>query len=287
MGGTSSSQSTSNQTQQTQPWPPTQTPLNNLVAALGLQVPNLTGTPQTQAAYNQLYNIGQTPNALAGPALQAAGQQLAGAPNYGAGTALLNTAYGNTAAALSPYVSGSALNPMTNPALAQQLGTVQQDVMNQVNPLFASAGRIGSPMNYQALARGITQGESPILQNAATNQLQAIGALQQAGLGTASGLTQQDLTNMGIMSQGLQNANTAYGVQSLGPSQSLAAALGQEQLPFTQGQQLAGILGGLGNMFGLTTGTGQQQGTQTMSGAQQFATIAGGLGGLGSFFKAL
>src|SRR5207302_2093366 len=198
--------------------------------------------------------------------------------NYGAASGILNAAYNRATSALSPYTSGSALDPGSNPALAQQLATVRQDATNSVNPMFSAAGRLGSPDNYQALARGIAQGESPILQNAAGNQLNAINLANGAAGGAASGLLGADSANAGIVGQGIGNAATAYGAQNLGPQALLAAALGQQQLPIQNAGALLGALGPLAAQFGTQAGNSNSVGTSTMSPAQQAWGWASSLG---------
>ena len=69
--------------------------------------------------------------------------------------------------------------PPTHPALAQALATNSTDVINSVNPMFAAAGRLASPDNYQALGRGITQGSTGILQNASAEEQKKQQAMMQ------------------------------------------------------------------------------------------------------------
>ena len=52
-----------------------------------------------------------------------------------------------------------------NSALKPQLQTIQDDVTNTTNGQFAAAGRDMSPANYQAVARGVAQGEAPVIAN--------------------------------------------------------------------------------------------------------------------------
>jgi hypothetical protein len=223
------------------------------------------------------------PNPLGPLAMGAATSLLGGGPNYGAASNLLNASYNRATSALSPYTSGSALDPASNPALAQQLATVRQDVANSVNPMFAAAGRLGSPDNYQALARGETQGEGAILQNAAGNQLNAINMANGAAGGAASGLIGADTANAGILGQGIGNAATAYGAQNLAPQALLAAALGQQNLPIQTATALLGALSPLAAQFGTQTGNSTSEGTSTLSPAQQ---AWGWMNSLGNLVKA-
>lgn len=281
MGGKSSSTQTSNQTSTLTPWAPATSGLTGLLGQLNGF--NINPTPAANTALDQLTNIGNGPNQLANPTMNAALSQLGGGPNIGTAANTLTSGYGQLNGALSPYLSGSALDPSQNAALGQTLSNIRNDVTNSVNPMFAAAGRFGSPANAQALGRGIAQGEAGAYQNAQTNQLNAAGLFNNATGNTASGLTAADVANSGILGQGINNAGTAYGLQTAGPQLALNAALTGQGIPLQNAAGLAGILGGLGGTFGTQTGTGTSTGTQQASGAQQFGTIMGGLGNLGKF----
>jgi hypothetical protein len=169
-----------------------------------------------------------------------------------------------------------------NPALQAQLAQIASDTTNQVNGQFAAAGRSGSGMNQQALGRGIAQGEAPVIANQYNqdvgNQMNAANSLygaQNSTSGLMSGLNQQGLANQGA---GVQASQDALSAQNYAPQQQLALSQLLQQIPAQNLGLLAQIgipIGGLGGQS-----TGQSQGTQQMSGAQQFASSLGGLGSL-------
>lgn len=282
MGGTSKQEQTSTQQSQLTPWSNASPGLSGILSGLNPSINNLNGTPQTDQAFNSLMTNAQGQNPYGDPSQSAALSQLGGGGNYGAATNALTDAYGRATSALSPYASGDAYN---SPAFQQMRQTVQQDVGNTVNPMFSAAGRLGSPDNYQALARGITQGETPLLQGAANNQIQAGGMLGSLGTSTAGGLTSADLARAGIQGQGIGNAATAYSAQNLGPQALLQAALGKMQLPIQNAGALTGILGPLAAQFGQQTGSGTQSGYSTMSPVQQFAMLGQGFNSFMNPFK--
>lgn len=283
MGGTSTTSNSSTQQSQLTPWAPAQGGIQDILSALSPSTSSLGITPQLTQAFGQLEANAGNPNPLAAPALNAGTTLLNGGANYGQATGILGNTYDTVAGALSPYTSGNAFNPATNPALAAQLNTVSQQVQNTVNPEFAAAGRLGSPANAQAIAQGIALGDGGILQNAATNQLGAASALSGAGNATAANLGNLDVGNAGILGQGIGAAANAYNAQNLGPQALLAAALQQSQLPISNAASLMGILSPVAAQFGQQNGSGTSDGTSTMSGAQQFATIGQGLSGLSKF----
>ena len=186
MGGTSTTSNSSTQQSQLTPWAPAQGGIQDILSALSPSTSSLGITPQVNQAFSQLEANAGNPNPLAAPAMNAGTTLLNGGANYGQATGILGNTYNTVAGALSPYTSGNAMDPSSNPALAQQLQTVATQAQNTINPEFAAAGRLGSPANAQALAQGIALGDSGILQNAATNQIGAANALSGAGTSTAA-----------------------------------------------------------------------------------------------------
>jgi len=280
MGGTSTTQQSSSQQSQLQPYAPAAGGLQSLLAALGPSTQNLGVTPQITNALDQIQANASGVNPFAAPGTAAVLAQLGGGANYGDATSTVNNGYRTAAGALAPYLAGNAFDPASNPALGAELGTVSTQVQNAVNPMFAAAGRLGSPANAAAIAQGIAQGDSGILQNAASNQLAAASSLGGLANSTGGILGNLDAGNSGILTSALANAPNAFQLANLGPQTALAAALQQSQLPMQNAATLAGILSPIAAQFGTQTGSGQSSGTSTMSGAQQFATIAGGLASL-------
>ena len=283
MGGTSTTSNSSTQQSQLTPWAPAQGGIQNILAALSPSTSSLGMTPQVNQAFSQLEANASNPNPLAAPAMNAGTTLLNGGANFGQATGILGNTYNTVADALSPYTSGNAMDPSRNPALAQQLQTVATQAQNTINPEFAAAGRLGSPANAQALAQGIALGDSGILQNAAANQIGAANALSGAGNATAGNLGNLDVGNAGILGQGINAAANAYNAQNLAPQALLAAALQQARLPISNAASMMGILSPVAAQFGQQNGSGTSEGTSTMSGAQQFASIGQGLSGLSQF----
>jgi len=263
--GTAETTQQSQSTQQLAPWAPAAGALGGILGALGPAIGGINGNPLTAAGFSALAANASNPNLLGPMAMNAAQTQLGGARNYGAATNTLTDAYGRTAGALAPYLTGSALDPSQNAALGAALGVLNSDVHNSVDPTFAAAGRLGSPDNYQAVARGIAQGAVPILQNAQTNQLNAINSLGSLAGATAAGLTGADAANSGILGAGIGNAATAYGAQNLGPEAMISAGTRPEQMAIQNASGLSSFLAPLAGMFGTQVANNASQGTQTKS----------------------
>lgn len=235
--GDSKQSSTASQTQSgtIAPYAPSENALNNILSGIN----NISFQPtaaQTQALDTIAGNAGSLPN-YGSQAKSIASDLLSGGQNY---QPIVNGAYNQFQDAVSPILNAS-LDPMQTPGLADALATIRNDVTNQVNGMFAGAGRDLSGLNTQALARGIAQGEAPVIasqynQNVA-NRLNAANGILSGGQSTAGALSGLQQTQFGNQVQGLNtginvvpqavnaNANQALQAASLGfglPVQNLA-----------------------------------------------------------------
>jgi hypothetical protein len=178
--------------------------------------------------------------------------------------------------------TASGANIGQNPALKVQLDQITSDVTNQVNSQWAAAGRDGSPGSTQALARGVASGVAPVIaaqyNTDADRALNAASSLYGAGnttYGLLNGTQNQANTNftngIGAVSAGLDAQNAA-------PTAAINAMAQQFNIPAQQLQTLLGMVSPVAAQFG--TQNAQSTGESKMSGAQQFATIAQGIGSL-------
>ena len=280
MGG----QSTTSQTQQstTAPWQAAQPDLTSILGQLNPLIQNSGLTPTESGAIGQLSQNAAQGNPFTGQITGLANNLLNGgsataqAPNLQSGLSSLQSQ-------LTPFANGSQVG--NDPALQAQLAQIASDTTNQVNGQFAAAGREFSGANQQALARGIAQGEAPVIASQynqdVANQMNAANSLfnaQNTTNGALSGLNQQALANQ---LQGVSSTQDALNAQNYAPQQQLALAQLAQSIPAQNLQLLAQIgvpVAGLGSQTSGTT-----QGTQDLSGAQQFGTIASGLGSLFKF----
>ena len=146
---------------------------------------------------------------------------------------------------------------------------------NSVNGMFAGAGRDLSGANSQALARGLAQGEAPILlgqynQNVANTQ-NAANTMLGGAESTASAMG-------GNQAQGFNLASSLPGIINQPQMQQLAAAAAARGLPIQNLAQLEALtlpIAGLGSQSsGTASGTGQSNTTSTQS---PFSMIMSGL----------
>ena len=274
MGGQSSS--TQTQQSQTAPWQAAQPMLQGILGQLNAGLNNTGLTSVETGALNSLESNATRGNPYAPQIGNYANELLSGGGATDQAGAV-NQNYLDYRSALNPYASGSMIG--NNPALAAQLAQIQSDVTSQVNGQFAAAGRDFSGANANTLGRGIAAGTAPVIaaqyNQDVANQRAAQDAAYAAGntnAGILSGLQQQGLANMG---QGVTVAGNALDASNYGANATLAAEAQRRGIPV----QALGLLAQIGVPI---AGLGQQTngtttGTQQMSGAQQFGTIAQGI----------
>jgi hypothetical protein len=279
MGGTSKTSQTS--TSSLAPYDPANSSLQGLLGGINNLVPQA-GTVSTgqQGAINQVIsNANGTPNYSA-----PINAGVSGLLN-GGGAQANDSAIKSNLSTLQNGILGqtaSGANIGNNPALKAQIDQITTDATNSTNGAWAAAGRDGSPGNSQALGRGIASGVAPVLaaqyNTDVNNALGAATSLYGAGnttYGLLNGNQNQANTNftngVGAVSAGLNAENAA-------PTAAINAMAQQFNIPASQLQTLLGMVSPVAAQFG--TQNGKSTGESQMSGAQQFATIAQGIGSL-------
>ncbi len=198
-------------------------------------------------------------------------------------TGLLNS--GNTAlnSRLGATANGANIDPMSNPAMRGWLDTISGDSRNATDGMFAAAGRDLSPANSMATARGIAQGEAPVLANQYNtnvgNMMDAAKTLYGAGNTTAGAIT-------GNTQTGLADAGALPGLLTAPAQAQVSAANTQQQLPLSIQQQMEQLGIPLGALGGTTTSSGTSSGTTTQNQSAISNIMSGLLGAaaLGSKF---
>ncbi len=279
MGGSTSTNTNQTQSSSTSPWAPAQPMLSSILGQLGSQ-PTTPSGASTTAANNLVSAAGEVPNegaAATGAVNNALG--LSTSPQMG----ILNSAYNTLQSNLAPITSAS-LNPMDTPGFSDALKTMNTDITNQVNSQFAAAGRDLSRGNSQALARGISQGDSSAIAgqyNANVGNLtNASNSLFSGGSTTNSGLTADQLAEITGQGAGVGEAGSLAGLYTSPASTQLAASQTQQNLPLGILQNLEGLttpIAGLGSQS-----TGYSTGTQSTNQSGLSSILGGILGGVGA-----
>lgn len=284
MGGQSSTSQTQSST--TNPWAPAQPALNGILGQVNNGLSNTGLTGQETGAINTLEQNAGTASQYA-PQIQSYATNLLNGGGATDQAGAVNQNYKNYYNQTNPLASNTNYNPYDTPGFKDAINTATSDITNNTNGQFAAAGRDFSGANSMALGRGLTQGLAPTIaaqynQNV-SNQQGAAGNLYNAGntnAGLLAGMTQQGLVNQG---QGVTAAGQANDAANAGANATLAAEAARRNIPV----QALGLLSQIGIPIAGLGGqsTGQSNGTQQMSGAQQFGTIANGTGNLfKSFF---
>ena len=281
---TSQSQATRQATEQasqqatqhaTTPWAATSGLLGNLLNQIGGLSPNL--TEAESGALGQLSANASAGNPWASQIGGVANTLLAGGgPDR---TPMVNGAYDQYRVALAPFARGDYVDPASDPALRSYLDVLKNDVSTQVNGMFAGAGRDLSGMNQQALARGITQAEAPVLldayNRALAGQRSAINSLYGAGGQTAGLLSNLDQARLANQQAGIGAADAALTAQNWGPTQQLAVEAQRRGIPLQTLAAQYGMVLPAAQAFATTAGTssgsssGTTSGTSVGSGTQQ------------------
>jgi hypothetical protein len=208
------------------PWAPTVGMFTNkFLPAIREQFGNYHVRPYEQDALQQLrQNANNLPN-LGSQAAQATQGMLSGDPSgqmKGYFDAL-------------NQVMNADLDPMKTPGIKNLLDTIRGDVSNNVNSMFAGAGRDLSGMHTQALGRGIAQGEAqPLLNQYNQNVANRTGA---AG-GILAG--NESVGNNQVKGFGL--ASMLPDVTNMAPNAQLAAWAKQRGLPLQNLAQLESLM---------------------------------------------
>jgi hypothetical protein len=280
MGGQSSTSQT--QASTTNPWAEATPALKGILG--GLQ-DNLSKTGLSWGednALDVLKNNGANATSQFAPQIQDFAKTLLSGGGATDQAGNVNANYQRYVDQTNPLASNTNYNPYDTPGFKQAIDTTIADITNSTNGQFAAAGRDFSGANSQALSRGVMQGVAPTIaaqynQNI-NNQQGAAGNLYNAGntnAGILAGLQQQKLANQG---QGVMAASAATDAQNAGANATLQAEAARRGIPVQALGLLAQIgipIAGLGGQS-----TGQSNGTQQMSGAQQFGTIMQGFGQL-------
>jgi hypothetical protein len=272
VGGGDSTQQTQSQNSSStsNPYGPTQGLLQNIISQLGSQSTTPTGG-QTTAAGNLTTAANGIPD-LSKSITGVTTGALSGDP-----TGMLNSGYNTLNSNIGGIASGST-DPMSNPAMRGWLDTISGDASNATNGAFAAAGRDFSPANSQATARGIAQGEAPVLANQYNtnvgNKLSAANSLYGAGNTTAGNIANNQQT-------GLNDAGALPGLLTQPAQTQLNAANTQAQLPLSTIQQLEQLGIPLASVGGTTTSSGTGTGTTTKQ-TSATSNIIGGLLGAAS-----
>lgn len=257
------SQTVGSSTSKLSPYGPAQGYLGNLVDRIGSMGYGL--TPGEETALTNLSGTAAAGNPYAGAIGGVANDLLAGGGS-GKYTPLINDAYQQYVKNMTPIASGAGAGDPNDPALRGYLDVAGTDAANNINAQFAGAGRDLSGLNQQAVSRGVTQAEAPILYDAYNQALARRAAAAQgllsAGQTTGAELEGINQTGVGNKIAGIGAADAATSANSYGPMLQLAVEAQRRGIPLSALTSQAGILAPIAAQFGTTNTSGTQTGNQ-------------------------
>jgi hypothetical protein len=185
-----------------------------------------------------------------------------------------------TIRACSGTASGSNIG--ANSALKPQLDQIATDVTNQTQRLMGG-GRARRLAGQRASSgarhcRGSGAGDCAQYNTDVANQLGAAGSLYGAGNSTYGMLNANQAHANTNFTNGVGQISAGLNAQNAAPTAAINAAAQQFGIPVSQLQTLLGSISPVAAQFG--TQNANSTGENQMSGAQQFAMIAQGLGSL-------
>jgi len=263
--GSNSQTTNSSQSSEFAPWAQTIPGLTNIVNQLSNGGAPTTGAQTSalntlQAGANATPNYGNTASNAVNGLFNTSTQ-----PQIG----LWNNATNTTNQTLSPYLSADYTNPMNTPGFSQALGTLNQDITNQVNGQFAAAGRSDSPGNSQALARGLSQGEGQLIANQYNSlvgqQQSAANQYQTNNANTAQGTAALGQIPIQNQLSGITAAGSLPGLYTAPGATQLTAANTAQQQPYENLQLPTSLLAGIAGLGGTSSGTGTSTTTQPVN----------------------
>lgn len=283
MSGDTETEQTSTQKAESGPWKPTVPLLQNFLGRVqgAANAGTFGATPDQTTAFEQLKSNAASGYPTAG-ALQGFAGDVSSAPSR---AGQVGDAYSTLQQQLGPTASGSFLDFENNPYVSKTLDFVGNDVQDRINSMFAGAGRDLSGINQQAVARGVSQAQTPLLldllQQQQGRQMDAAGTLFNAGLQAPQAQAGLDASRLGLLTGA---GDAAAAAQDYGPSQVLNLEQQQKELPYGDLGMLGNLLLPVAGLGGTTSGTTNQ--VQTQSQNPGIGQIAGaGLGGIGLLGK--
>lgn len=255
-----SSKSKTNSTSVADPWSPTIDPVKGYIEKVR-KVGNLDITPDQMTAFKQLKSNAGEGNPFT-PQIGALAERTLGYDNSG-NKGMVSDAYKGLQDNLGKYASGGYLDVMNNPELRAMMDTVAQDAQERINRSFQGMGRARSATNQEALGRGITEAQLPLLldqfNRQQANQIAAAQALYGAGGDTAARLSDLDKFGVDLASSGIALGDKALEARDYAPNRILNLDQQIQQLPYENLALLGSLLLPAAGLGGTTNTTGSSK----------------------------
>ena len=240
MGGTS--KQTTQQQSTSEPWKEAKPMVMGLLDKVGDQFGSTQLTGHELDALNQWQNMGSAGNPFAPQMGKVANDLLGGGPDR---TGMVQGAYDDYKRSTESTAAGDYLDPNKNPFFANMTDTVNRGVMNNVNSMFASAGRDFSGAHANTAARGVADATGGLFSDQYNrerqNQIAAQSGRFGAGGATAGMLSGLDQQKFGNQQAGIGAANAANQASLWGPQQVMASEAARRGIPMDMLQRLVSM----------------------------------------------
>lgn len=267
--GSSTQKQKSNQKQE--PWAPTIPYLQDYLGQIGGMGGTVGASAGQTEAYGNLSNLYGAGNPYTSQIEGIATDTAQGVPSQ---SGMIADAYTGYKDALSPYASGEFLDFESNPYMRGMLDEVRGDAFDRINSMWHGAGRdpSGNAGGVQAISRGITQAELPILFNQFNtqqgHQLNAINGLMQGGVTAAQGMQGLDQAALAARGSALPMFEQALASQTWGPENQFNLEQIFKDLPEMDLATMGGLLLPVAQLGQQQTGSGTTKGTSFGFGAK-------------------
>lgn len=256
--GASSKKTTTSQQSQTEPWGPAVPYLSRFLQDADMARSNLGPSGDQLDAYAALKTNAAQGNPFTGQINQLASDAFGTQSRTG----LLDQAFGDMKGQLGDVAAGKNLDILSDPRMQAMLQQVGNDAQNRVQGLFAGAGRdiTGNAAGQQALGRGVTQAQLPLLmQEFARQQGRTDTAIRDIANAGMSNATQGQALNQAAMQQrasGVDFANQAMTARDQPYNTILNLDQQLKQMPFEDLSLYASLLLPVAGLGAQQSGTG-------------------------------
>ncbi|MBS0243549.1 MAG: hypothetical protein JSS20_15340, partial [Proteobacteria bacterium] len=239
------------------PWGPSVPYITNFLQGVNSAGVNIGPSQDQLDAFATLKNNAAAGNPFTADISKLAKDQFGAASNSGQ----VQDAYKTLQGQLGDYANGSKLDFSSNPYIQQMLKTVGDDTQKRINEMFAGSGRdiTGNAAGQQALGRGITAAQLPILSQLYSqeeqNQIAAAQALNLAGVGAATTGQTLDQNALATRAGGVTTANSAINASNYAPNTILNLDQQLKQMPFSDLSLYASLLLPAAGLGGTSSGS--------------------------------
>lgn len=284
--GGSKKNTTASQQSKTDPWDPTVSSLKQLISDMNSNK-QWGPTSEQSSAFDSLIAKAKADPSPYYTQIDQLAKDMFGHQSR-AGT--VEDAYRTLQTNINDIAAGKNLDPNTNPYIAQMMKQVGDDIENRTKQTFAGAGRhiTGNAAGFQAMGRGISAGQTPILaqffNDEQNRMMDANKTLFGAGRDTATTAQGLDESALSTRAGGIDAGKAALTARDYGDNTVLNLEQQKKDMGQDDMSKYASLLLSIAGMGGQQQGSGQSntKGSSwgTSFGMSDLGKLISGLGSL-------